>query len=271
MGTQIANVPTMEQRIENALHGKSLEALLDMVGQELPDITIEAAVRELVAAGVRNCELDSTAVKAVYAVQDAAFKREEAGTTIANILGVIKAAKSYSSWKAPDGKNYKDFKSFCKDFFPALDYKTLSLYADVGAFIYTPIASGLPAYSDFKEFANFTPSKLKNLVAVFKDSARLLRLAEHIPEDIQSMKRSDIEAAAKATKAASPRTQGDRLESESERRVTINLQKLFLFGKSDAGEMDVLIPDPKAAKDVLISMDKDACAAFVKWFVANIK
>lgn len=268
---------SIESRIQTATAGLSLEELLTMVDEStILDTDVIAAQRVLAARGVDVSALPSPVVQSVYTVTTALDSKEEANVKIANVLGTIKASGAFKSWKAPDGKNFKDFKDFCTAMFPDYSYKSLALYADVGTYIYVPIAAGMASYKNFAPLAAFTPSKLKNLVAVFKDSDRLAKLPAALPdaEKIQSMTQKELEKAAAATKAAADgRHSTDKLEDEDARRRLLEFSKMFLFGKTDEGELECLIPDVKVAKKSLdiVASSPDAAVAFVKWLASNLR
>lgn len=268
---------SIESRIQTATAGLSLEELLTMVDEStVLDTDVIAAQRVLAARGVDVSALPSPVVQSVYAVTSALDNKEEANTRIAGILGTIKASGAFKSWKAPNGKTYRDFKDFCAAMFPDYSYKSLSLYADVGTYIYVPIAAGMASYKSLAPLAGFTPSKLKNLVAVFKDGDRLAKLPDALPDadEIRSMTQKDLEKAAAATKpAADGRHSTDRLEDEDARKRLLQFSKLFLFGKTDAGELECLISDVKGAKASLdvVASSPDAAVAFVKWLASNLR
>lgn len=268
---------TIESRIEAATTKKPLEKLFEMVKEShVMDTDAAAAERYMSVRNVDVSKFPDAVKQGIYAVTNALENKEYANIQISKVLGVIKASGHYKKWQSPNGRKYKDFKEFCAAVFPEYSYKSLVLYADVGTYIYVPVAAGLAGYEKFAELAAFPPSKLKNLVAVFKDTERLAKLPKALPaaDKIMEMSQRDLEKAAAATKsAADGRHSTDTPEDEEQRKQLLEFSKMFLFGKSDAGELECLIPKAETAKKTLetVASSPDAAIAFVKWFASNIK
>lgn len=181
----------------------SIADILSSAGIDFDTTQAKSARRVLNQSGAISLNISDEIAVAASRITKSLKAADSQIKTACYYTGALRVSEAWKDATDDSGKPFKSENAFLKALLPGYATSTVSLYADVGATIYLPVARG--EMPDLQELGNLSPSNAKFLLAAVKDADKRKALPAAIQEakEVNGGKLTQ-KAIASAVKSLSP-------------------------------------------------------------------